>query len=45
MTEQDIINRQHEAEDYLKKHKINDLFINITSHLVFNKPGNKIFLK
>lgn len=34
-------NRQLEAEDYLEKHKINDLFANITSHLVFKKPGIK----
>lgn len=39
MTHQEFINRQNESEDYLKKHKINELFINITSHLVFNKPG------
>lgn len=40
---EDIINRQIEAEEYLKKHKIHELFTNITSHLVFNKPGeNKI---
>lgn len=36
----DITNRQNEAEDYLRKHKINELFVNITSHLVFNKPGD-----
>lgn len=35
-----ISNRQIEAEDYLKKHKINELFVNITSFLVFKKPGN-----
>lgn len=35
-----ISNRQIEAEDYLKKHKINELFVNITSYLVFKKPGN-----
>ena len=34
-----IVNRQVEAEDYLKKHKINELFVNITSHLVYSKPG------
>ncbi|CAF0774954.1 unnamed protein product [Brachionus calyciflorus] len=40
MSDQEIINRQAEAEEYLKKHKINDLITNITSHLVFNKPEN-----
>lgn len=34
-----ISNRQTEAEDYLKKHKINELFVNITASLVFKKPG------
>jgi hypothetical protein len=34
-----LTNRQMEAEDYIKTHKINELFANITSHLVFNKPG------
>lgn len=33
-------NRQLEAEDYLDKHKIHDLFANITSHLVFKKPDD-----
>ena len=33
-------NKQKEAENYLEKHKINELFANITSHLVFNKPEN-----
>ncbi len=32
-------NRQAEAEEYLKSHKINELFANITAHLVFHKPG------
>ena len=32
-------NRQAEAEEYLKSHKINELLANITSHLVFHKPG------
>lgn len=32
-------NRQQEAEEYLDKHKINELFANITSHLVFKRPG------
>jgi hypothetical protein len=32
-------NRQIEAEEYIKAHKINELFASITSHLVFNKPG------
>ena len=36
----EFANRQIEAEEYLKSHKINELFANITSHLVFNKPGN-----
>jgi hypothetical protein len=34
-----LVDRQIEAEEYLKTHKINELFNNITSHLVFNKPG------
>lgn len=38
-----IVDRHVETEDYLKNHKINELFINITSHLVFNKPGKNIF--
>ena len=39
------LNRQSEAQDYLEIHKINELFSNITSHLVFNKPGSRpIFL-
>ena len=37
-------NRQIEAEEYLKNHKINELFANITSHLVFNKPGTFNYL-
>jgi hypothetical protein len=32
-------NKQAEAEEYLKKHKIAELFDNITAHLVFNQPG------
>ena len=34
-----LLDRQTEAEDYLKAHKINELFGNITAHLVFSKPG------
>jgi len=37
-------NKQAEAEEYLKKHKIAELFDNITAHLVFNQPGFFIFL-
>lgn len=40
-----ISNRQTEAEDYLKKHKINELFVNITASLVFKKPGWSIIFK
>lgn len=31
--------RQDEASDYLEQHKIFDLLANLTSQLVFNKPG------
>lgn len=37
-------NRQIEAEEYIKAHKINELFAGITSHLVFNKPGRYLFI-
>ena len=36
-----LSNRQIDADDYIKIHKINELFANITSHLVFTRPGNK----
>jgi hypothetical protein len=32
-------NREDEASDYLKSHKILELLNNITAQLVFNKPG------
>lgn len=38
-TDSKLVDRQAEAEQYLKTHKINELFANITSYLVFNKPG------
>ncbi len=30
-------NRNEEAQEYLEKHKINELLANITSHLVYNQ--------
>ena len=39
-----LTNRQLEDEDYIKTHKINELFANITSHLVFNRPGKLLIL-
>ncbi len=32
-------NRNDEAQEYLEKHKINELFANITAQLVFNQTG------
>jgi len=40
MTESEPIkfaNRNDEAQEYLEKHKINELLANITSHLVYNQ--------
>ncbi len=34
-----FVNRKDEAQEYLQKHKINELFANITSHLVFSQSG------
>ena len=34
-----LSNRNEEAQEYLEKHKISELFANITSHLVFNQTG------
>ena len=33
-------NRENEANDYLQTHKVLELFTNLTSQLVFHKPGN-----
>ena len=35
-----LADRQIEAEEYIQNHKIIELFTNITSHLVFKRPGN-----
>ena len=32
-------NREGDASDYLKSHKILELLNNLTAQLVFNKPG------
>ena len=36
---QDSWPRKQEANDYLKKHKILELFDNLTSQLIYNQPG------
>ena len=35
--------RNDAANDYIQKHKINELFSNLTAHLVFNQTGMIIF--
>lgn len=34
---------QKEAREYLEKHKIMELFNNMTSQLIFNRPGSYMF--
>ena len=38
--ESKVPNREEIAKYYLKKHRITDLFDNITAALVYERPGN-----
>ena len=36
-----MANRESDAQEYLKKHKIMELFENLTAQLIYDRPGKK----
>ena len=36
-----MANRESDAQEYLKKHKIMELFENLTAQLIYERPGKK----